>query len=384
MPRLLLISTSYPQKNDGSEAAGSFVQDFAIALSRHIEVTVLAPALTPGIDDVSDTLRVVYFQVPRLPLSLLKAYNPLDWYAIARTINAGTTAVQQVISESSIDHILAMWALPSGYWASQAKRVPYSTWALGSDIWTLGKIPFINNVLRKVLQLSHCNFADGYQLADQVEALSSRPCYFLPSTRSLELNKPKELATSPPYKLAFLGRWHPNKGIDLLLESLTALTDEDWQLIAEIRIAGGGPLSDQVHDAAAQLQAKGYPVRLFGFLDKVGATELFAWADYIIIPSRIESIPVIFSDAMKCRCPVVSTPVGDMPRLMSEYAVGELSDEVSSPALTQALRRMLKRAPVQFENGLQQSAAQFSVDHSVATLLNRINVTHDERGAFDE
>jgi glycosyltransferase involved in cell wall biosynthesis len=36
--------------------------------------------------------------------------------------------------------------------------------------------------------------------------------------------------------------------------------------------------------------------------------------DYIVIPSRIDSIPVILSDALQKKCPIIATKVGDMGR----------------------------------------------------------------------
>ncbi len=51
----------------------------------------------------------------------------------------------------------------------------------------------------------------------------------------------RDIALRAPYRLAFLGRWHPNKGTDLLLDALHQLRDEDWHRIEAVRIAGGAP-----------------------------------------------------------------------------------------------------------------------------------------------
>lgn len=372
MSHIALVTTSYPTAHDGSEAAGSFVADFAETLAAHVQVTVIAPSLSAETEKRDPQLTIERFQVPRLPLSLLKPYNPWDWLAIVKTLRAGLVALEQVAQHNTIDHILALWALPSGYWAKrvgESDQIPYSTWALGSDIWSLGKVPVIKNTLKKVLKASHTNFADGYLLKQSVESISGRQCHFLPSTRGLTISKPKPLSTKPPYRLAFLGRWHPNKGTDLLVESLSALNQADWQRIEEIRICGGGPLEKNIQAAVATLKAQGHPVVLQGYLNKTEAIELFLWADYVLIPSRIESIPVVFSDAMKCHCPIVSMPVGDLPRLVTDYQVGVLAEEVSAPAFAQAISHILTKSPHTFATELQQVANDFSLEHVVETLL---------------
>ena len=131
--------------------------------------------------------------------------------------------------------MFALWVLPSAWWALKVKKkyaTPYSTWALGSDIWSLGKIPFVRSILKKVLQGSQQNFADGYQLAKDVKEISSRECNFLPSTRKLSVPIQENIKEEEGFKLAFLGRWHPNKGIDLLLQALGLLTEKEWDKIA--------------------------------------------------------------------------------------------------------------------------------------------------------
>lgn len=376
MQHIVIITTSYPTSHDGSEAAGSFVADFATVLANQVRVTVVAPSLTAGIEQPLATLTIHRFRVPRLQLSSLKPYYPPDALTIIKIIRAGTIALEQVVQLAPIDHIFAFWVLPSGYWAKkigERYQIPYSTWALGSDIWSLGKIPLIKNTLKQVLRHSQRNFADGYLLKQSVETLSKRECYFLPSTRQLTLPQSaveKQLATQPPYRLAFLGRWHFNKGTDLLVESLKHLTTDDWQHIEKIKICGGGPLEKLIDACITALQAENRAVELSGYLDKKAAVELLLWADYVLLPSRIESIPVIFSDAMKCRSPIVSMPVGDLPRLVTDYQVGVLAENVSAIAFAQAIRQALQQAPSDFESGLSRAATDFDLETIVTEFIS--------------
>jgi glycosyltransferase involved in cell wall biosynthesis len=373
MTRLLLITTSYPDATaNGREAAGSFVADFAEQLARRIDVVVLAPGAV-GSREETNNPRVHRFAAPHGPLSLLSAANPLHWQAIWNVLRAGTNVARQLAESHHFDHVLALWALPSGYWARQLNRrqgIPYSIWALGSDIWSLSKVPLVRDVLRTVLRDSELRFADGFLLSEAVENLAGKRCHFLPSLRRLSPPHRKQLRDRPPFRLAFLGRWHPNKGIDLMLESLALLHDDDWARIDAIKIAGGGPLESLVRERGTVLADAGRPVSVLGYLDKQHATELLAWADYLIIPSRIESIPVIFSDALQSDCPVISTPVGDLQRLLERYRAGVLAQSATAPAIAVAIRTALASAPLSFASGLHQAQSQFSLPAACERFLS--------------
>lgn len=364
MKHLVLITTSFPMTNCGNEAAGSFVYDMAVTLADAVKVTVVAPGSETIREKTGSFVSVQRFQAPSQPLSLLKLNNPLHWVPILQTLRSGQCAVNSVVEQEHVDHLLALWTLPSGYWAKTAAKrhqIPYSTWALGSDIWSLGKLPVVRNILRQVLQLSFANYADGYELKKSVETISERNCFFLPSARQIGSHKEKILSAHPPYRLAFLGRWHVNKGVDILLQSLSCLSNNDWNLIEEIRIFGGGPLHDYVHEKVGNLKGKGRPVTIGKFIEKNESVSLFLWADYVLIPSRIESIPLVFSDAMKCRCPVVSNPVGDLKRLVGENNVGVLSENCSYEAFSNALKEIIKKAPCEYSKNIDDVAEMFDL-----------------------
>lgn len=363
--KILLITTSYPENNEGAAAAGVFVADFARSL---LNLGHSPAVIAPGVDStarIENGIRVFRFSAPRLPLSLLRPLRPRDWPAIVRTLHSGQKTVSMVCENECFDHILALWALPSGDWAlhqSRRSNTPYSVWALGSDIWSLKNLPVVRQRLNQVLRSAHHVFADGHQLCMDTEYLSGRSCHFLPSARRLGPLTPKALKTQAPYRFAYLGRWHPNKGIDVLLHSLEQLREDDWRHIEAIRIAGGGPLSPLVQTISSRLQHQGRPVFVEGFLNQKQATDLLLWADYLIIPSRVESIPVVFSDAMQTNCPVIATPVGDFPQIFSDYPPGILCESPNPHAMASAIRHALRRTPHEFMSALQYWAGKFDIE----------------------
>ena len=373
MLHVALVTSSYPDGAPGSEAAGSFVADFAQELSTRLRVTVLAASSAESVDG-GGRITVRRFAVPRMPLSLLRPVNPFDWLPIIRTLECGRKALQSFAAADPPDHILALWAIPGGYWAESIARqqdLPFSVWALGSDIWGLGKIPLVRAKLRSILRRADYRFADGLQLAADVEAICGQSCEFMPSTRQLPRPANLDVAAAAPYKLAFLGRWHRNKGIDLLLDALRQLADEDWEKISEVRINGGGPLVETVNAAVKELSGRGRPVVLGGYLDKQQAADLIAWADYLLLPSRVESIPVIFSDALQLLTPIIASPVGDLPRLQEKFQSGIIASGTSALAFADALRSALNKPASSFQSKIEKARSEFDLASIVTQFLGQ-------------
>ena len=372
MKRILLVTTSYPDIGEGKAAAGVFVRDFARALAvAGLTVEVVAPASISGQSEEKGVTET-RFAVPRLPLSLLSPGHVQDWPAILTTLAQGRQAVSAACAQNRPDHILALWALPSGAWAQHAARrfgIGYSTWALGSDIWSLGKIPLVRQYLGRVMRSAQHRFADGFKLSNDVEAISGCSCEFLASSRDFGAASSRLVSPAPPYRLAFLGRWHENKGIDLLLDALETLSGQDWSGISSVKLHGGGPLEAQVRERALALQRIGRPIEVGGYLDLDGARELFEWTDYVLLPSRIESIPVVFSDAMQARRPIIATPVGDLPQLIQLPGCGLLTHGINADAIAQSIKQAVRLDATSFAEGIAQAVRDFDVNTSVRRFL---------------
>lgn len=369
---LLLLSTSYPEHGDGSEAAGAFVADVAEALSERMHVRVLAPGRAPSIPSASASVPVWRFSGTGQPLSLLSATRPVDWPAIASVLASMRRQARAASADGRVAHSLALWTLPSGWVAHGLWRkhaIPYSVWALGSDIWTLGRVPLVSSLLRRVIADASHRFADGLQLAEDAERLGGHPFEFLPSTRRTLVEHPSAPSTRAPWRLLFLGRWHPNKGVDLLLDALSMLSEGTWERIGEITVAGGGPLEADVRSSVEQLIKRGRPMVLRGFLSTGDAAAAIQAADWVIIPSRIESIPVVLSDALKAGRPVITTAVGDMERLVSgPRPCGVIAERPTAQAIANAIQRAVDTGPAVFVEGVRHAAMAFDLDR-IATRL---------------
>jgi glycosyltransferase involved in cell wall biosynthesis len=370
---LILVTSSFPIGGDGSEAAGSFVVDLVEELAQHIEVRVVAPGRTTAREQWVEKVTIHRYAAPVQPLSTLKPWRLSDLRWIWRVWWSGMRATREATADASA-HVFALWALPCGAWARRAARangIGYSVWMLGSDVWSLGRLPLMRRMLQTVMRDARHRYADGLQLALDSEAICNLPVEFLPTTRALTTRDPPPTASAPPYRFVFIGRWHRNKGIDLLLDALGLLGDSDWGCIAEVAIYGGGPLRTLVREKAKHLLYAGRPLVIGGFIPKAEAECAIVRADWVLIPSRIESIPVVFSDAMKLSRPVIATPVGDLPQLVAG-GCGIVCTSVDPPAIASAIR-IACRDPEDRVVSLAACAKRFSLHNVARQILQGIN-----------
>ncbi|HVM27614.1 MAG TPA: glycosyltransferase family 4 protein [Mycobacteriales bacterium] len=141
------------------------------------------------------------------------------------------------------------------------------------------------------------------------------PPPLVPSGRDPGLGRPLVLA---------VGRLHPQKGYDVLLEALPLLGD------AVVAVAGDGPLAGELATAAPQ-------VRWLGRRDDVA--DLYAAADVVVLPSQWEARSLTAQEALRAGRPLVAAAVGGLPALVRDGAV--LVPPGDPAALAAAVRRLL-------------------------------------------
>jgi len=372
---ILLITSSYPaSEKDPRAAAGVFVKDFAETLAERADVTVL----TQQAGDSPLTARESDVQVIRFlwagkgrPLSTLRI--PRDIALISSVMFQGCCASFKLAQTFRPDCILACWAIPSGLWALCLKwlyGIPYSVWCLGSDIWDYGKNPFTKRLLRVILREASHLYADGYQLAEDVRFVSGNPCAFLPSARRL----PNPTAIKADIRqnrrnYLFIGRYHPNKGPDILLEAVAKLKPEIREKV-HFHFFGGGPLREKLESLIAERDISDI-VTLKGYIDAQGAADYLKACDALIIPSRIESVPVVLSDALQSKTPLIASDVGDMGFLLRKYRAGIAVPPESPDQLAEVITHHILHGD-NFDSGRKELLEIFDLSKSVDKFVSDI------------
>ena len=321
------------------------------------------------------------------PLVSLNPMNPVDLFRIGSLIYNGRKAILPLVHKNKINACLALWVLPGGYFANYAyrqTRMPYSVWALGSDIYRYGGNPFLYSVMKRVVREARGVFADGFDLSRRVEERFGRKCCFLATTRKLnlepkelnrlnKLDQPKELKKpnepERPYSFLFVGRMERVKGIDLLLQSMAMLSEE--KLNVHLTIVGKGSLEEWVRSFVHEKRL-GKSITLKGNVDDESLASLYTSSQCVVIPSRSESIPLVFSEALHFNKDLIVTDVGDMGSLGRQYEAAW----VVPPEDPEALKEMMKRKVESREEGIspvlerkEELKRLFNIETSVERFL---------------
>lgn len=180
---------------------------------------------------------------------------------------------------------------------------------------------------------------------------------------------PTEIARAgrrrPPLAVA-LGRLHPNKGFDLLLEALAATREVDlW-------IAGDGPLRGRLEQLALRLGIADR-VRFLGWREDLAT--LLAGADLLVCPSLHEPLGNVVIEAWSAGLPVVATASDGPAGLIENGENGILVPLPDSPgggplALAEAIERLCDDRSLRARLG-QAGRRAFEAEFTEATVIAR-------------
>lgn len=156
-----------------------------------------------------------------------------------------------------------------------------------------------------------------------------------------------------------VGRLHPSKGMDVLVEAFRAHAPAE----AVLAIVGEGPQRATLE----RLRAGDSRIRLLGF--QAGVGELLQAFDLFVSPSREESFGLAILEAMAAGLPVLATAAEGPREILSDRS-GDLIEPGSVPALGRAL--CMKVASLQ-AGGLRREVHDmqaFAPERGVAAMVD--------------
>ncbi len=190
------------------------------------------------------------------------------------------------------------------------------------------------------------NFVDAQRLQTEIERVSVTPS---------EDN------------ILFLGELGDRKGIYDLLRAMPHILSKcpNARLIA-----GGTGEIDKARDVAREAGVLSY-VSFPGWVTGDDKIRLLATCAVFVLPSHNENFPVSILEAMAARKPVVATPVGGVPDMLTDGVEGYLIAPGDRVALAQQITALLSNAELRDtmgDCGWQRINAKFTVDGAVAIL----------------
>lgn len=145
----------------------------------------------------------------------------------------------------------------------------------------------------------------------------------------------------------FLGRLCREKGIYDLVDAVVALPQEVRNRLT-VHIGGSGEEAET--EAAIHRAGLDKCFAMEGWVDGPKKTTLLNRADFFVLPSYIEGLPISVLEAMSHHLPILATPVGGIPEIVGADN-GLLVEPGNVAALSDAIARLVADAPLRRRMG---------------------------------
>jgi glycosyltransferase involved in cell wall biosynthesis len=186
--------------------------------------------------------------------------------------------------------------------------------------------------------------------------------YFKPASLDEKRRLRLELGLDPVSPtVIYVGRLHPDKRVDLLLEAWPSVCAEHPN--ARLLILGSGA------DEANLRQKASAGVDFLG--QKENVLSYLRASDVYVLPSAREGLSNSMLEALAVGLPVIATAVGGTPDVICHEQQGLLIPANDGPALQSALLRLLADAPLRERLGIQ-ARAHIKANYSIAAAVDRV------------
>jgi glycosyltransferase involved in cell wall biosynthesis len=370
---IVIFSLEYPKPSLPFQ--GTFTAQFARALSKKSKVTVICP--TPWFpkskhllrffpekkpwtnipkNHVEDNINIHYLPFFTVPL----IFRYLNAFSIAL---ACRKTVQNIHNTEGIDVLHAYGVYPDGVASALLSKwlnIPNVITALGSDVnkemqvtlkqkqslWALHRAAAVIGVSKDLVK-TLINYGVNKNKVHWVPTGVCRTTFKAKPLNSDSLTIGKQLRNSLELDankkiVLFVGRLHPVKGLDILLQA-TSILEKDNRLDFVIVLIGEGPLLNSLSNSAENLGISDSVV----FIGPQPQTVVAQWmqtANLLCLPSHMEGLPNVILEALAQSLPVVASNVGGIPEVITHNKNGLLVPVNKADKLAEALVYCLAKA----------------------------------------
>jgi glycosyltransferase involved in cell wall biosynthesis len=250
---------------------------------------------------------------------------------------------------------------------------PTGRW-LACVLWS----PLLN---RLVIRLTRdvLTFYNGRILYDQ-----GKPYHFTRTSSSIQKSnlyvRDDQSSLTPPYRLLFVGRLSPEKGVKYLLRAVSLLTSQGK--VVNLQIVGTGALEGELRREAKNLSIADR-VHFQGFVPHgEGLRWIYRESDVFVLPSLEDQQPKVLMEAMSQSVPVIATNVGGISSIVQNGENGLLISPAQPSEIAEAIRQ------VTMDDGLRQRlveaglsfASEHTVQQETARMMKLVSAHFDQGG----
>lgn len=151
--------------------------------------------------------------------------------------------------------------------------------------------------------------------------------------------------------ILYLGRFHEEKNLELLLLSFERLLESSDSGDIRLVLVGEGNTEKQISTIIKDRNLT-KRVTVLPPVSDAEVPEILCCADVFALTSIVEGFPLVILQALACGVPVVSTDVGEIQRVVKNYETGFLVDNFSAASFADCLKMALINTNILKENAI--------------------------------
>lgn len=175
----------------------------------------------------------------------------------------------------------------------------------------------------------------------------------------------------------FVGRIEPLKGLDTLIEAMSALQLKETQRV-HLAIIGGDPAASPQEMSAemARLQklcddlSMGQTVVFLGKRDQDKLPYYYSAAELLVMPSHYESFGMVALEAMACGTPVIASEVGGLAYLVKDGETGFTIPDQEPDTLCEKISWLLNDHDLR--RSMSERAVKYAQDYAWEKITSQI------------
>ena len=315
-----------------------------------------------------------YFRALKLAWALRPAGLKALAYQVIFFLEA--TVLARHLEQEKVDHLHNHFVFGSATVAALASMltgIPYSFTLHGpADLLR----PYYWDLARKtaharfVATISHYARSQLMFFSDPVdwEKLHIIHCGVSPEKYATPAGDPVPPKRAGEVRALFVGRLAPVKGLRVLFQALAEVIPDLPDL--HVVLVGDGPDRARLEEAAKPL---GDAVTFTGYLSQAEVAQAMQAADFFVLPSFAEGVPVVLMEALASARPVIATQVAGVGELVEDGKTGFLVPPGDAEALAGRIRALTSDSALRASmgaSGLAVVTADFDIRTEAARLLS--------------
>lgn len=338
------------------------------------------------------------------PLGLDRLLSPLT--RTTRLLETARTLAPHLAGAAAPDVIYVELAYPFGVGVDLGRRlarsrVPLVVTPMGEDVLSIPdasygfcRYPVPRWLLRRTLARATAVRCISPLVIEHVRPYTSAPHPIIPlgvSEETVEAasRDPQQLrrdrasrrrALADRYGLddapvvVSLGRLHPFKGIDLLIEAMRDVPDARLLIVGpSLTVKGRGDTLEQLRGVA---QRAGVTERVLftGAIPHEQVLDVLGAADVVVVPSLLESMNKVTIEAVAAGAPIVVTRTTGISRFFDEPGIGQVIEPRSVRAIAAAVNAVVRGEWAADRAAGQRFVARFAPDTVGAELADLLRM----------